>query len=121
LVVDVLRNDPFLAGLSEEEQSRRTASDFQTALARLHKCTNDKANTPASEHPSPDLDALNKEAPDMQKRVNLSALGTDSDLRAEAMEFVSRVEDATSEFCGPASSVDQALRLLRKQPEGAKP
>jgi tetratricopeptide (TPR) repeat protein len=120
LVADVLRNDPFLAGLSEEEQSRRTWRDFQIALARLRKCTRDSTNSSASEHPSPDLDALNKEAEDMQKRVNLSALATDSDLRGEAMEFVSRVEDAASETCGPATSVDQALRLLKKQQEGPR-
>jgi tetratricopeptide (TPR) repeat protein len=118
LVANVLRNDPFLAGLSEEEQSRRTWSDFQIASARLQKCTRDAANSSASQHTSPDLDALNKDAQDMQKRVNISALGTDPDLRAQAMEFVSRIEDSTSETCGPATSVDQALKLLKKQQEG---
>ena len=119
LVANVLRNDPFLPGLSEDEQSRRTWSDFQIALARLKKCTRDAANSSASEHASPNLDPLNKDAQDMQKRVNLSALGKDSGLRGATMELVSRIEDAASEICGPATGVDQALKLLKKQQEGA--
>jgi len=119
LVANILRNDPFLAGLSEEEQSRRTWSDFQTALKRLQMCTRDGANGSASAHPSTDLDALNKDAQDLQKRVNPSALGMDSDLRDEAMQFVSRIEDVTSEICGPATGVDRALKLLKKQQEGS--
>ncbi len=39
LVRDVLGNDPYLAGLSDEEQSRRTRGDFDQGIRRLHECT----------------------------------------------------------------------------------
>jgi Tfp pilus assembly protein PilF len=130
LTANVLRNDPFLPGLSEDEQSRRTWSDFQTALNRLQKCTHAGASTASgsssdagssgAQHESADLDALNREAQDMQKRVTFSALSTDSDLRTETMDFVSRIEDITAQSCGPAEGVDQALKLLKKQQEGSR-
>ena len=39
LVQDVLGNDPYLAGLSDEEQARRSLRDFEQGLERLRKCT----------------------------------------------------------------------------------
>lgn len=117
LVRDVLRNDPFLTGLSEDEQTRRTWRDFQQGMDRLSKCTRAGASSSTSIH-SFDLDALTQQAQELQKRVNLSSLGTDSELRNGAMQFVSRIEDVTSQICGPPTAIDQALKLLIKQHEG---
>lgn len=121
LVRNVLRNDPFLPGLSEEEQSRRSWSDFQLGLGRLKKCVNADASSSSSSNASSDLNAISKDAQQIQKRINLSALGKDSELRNEAMQLVSRIEDITSQTCGPATGIDQALKLLKKQQEGIKP
>ena len=44
-----------------------------------------------------DLQLLNKEAQDLQKRVNLGSLGKNPELRNEAMQLVFRIEDATSQ------------------------
>ena len=53
LVADILRNDPFLAGLSEEEQSRRTWRDFQDALETAEQSVHrDGANSCASSQAS---------------------------------------------------------------------
>jgi hypothetical protein len=121
LVRDVLRNDPFLSGLSEEEQTRRSWNDFQLGLDRLKKCTSTGASSSSSNNASSTLDTLNTDAQDLQKRVNLSALGMNPDLRNEAMQLVSRIEDVTSQICGPATDIDQALKLLKKQQEGIHP
>jgi Tfp pilus assembly protein PilF len=121
LVRDVLRNDPFLRGLSEEEQARRSWRDFQQAMERLHKCIATGANSSSPSHAANDLDGLAKDAQELQKRVNLSSLQSDPELRKEAMLFVSRIEKVTSQICGPPTRIDQALRLLDKQHEGLHP
>jgi Tfp pilus assembly protein PilF len=121
LVRDILRNDPFLPGLSEEEQTRRSWRDFQQGMERLHKCIAVGASNSSSSHASEDLDGLSKDAQELQKRVNLTSLGSDPELRKEAMQFVSRIEDVTSQICGPPTGIDQALRLLKKQQEVLNP
>ena len=121
LVRDVLGNDPFLAGLSDEEQTRRTWRDFELGLERLRKCTGTSANSFSSGHSPSDLQFLNKEAQDLQKRVNLRSLGKNPEMRNEAMKLVSRIEDATAQTCGPATGMDQALTLIGKRHEGNNP
>jgi Tfp pilus assembly protein PilF len=121
LVRDVLRNDPFLPGLSEEEQARRSWRDFQQGMERLHKCMATGANSSSPSHAANGLDGLAKDAQELQKRVNLSSLQSDPELRKEAMVFVSRIEKVTSQICGPPTGIDQALRLLENQHEGLHP
>ena len=62
-----------------------------------------------------------KEAQDLQKRVNLFSLAKNPELRNEAMQLVSRIEDAASQICGPATGLDQALILIEKRHEGNNP
>jgi tetratricopeptide (TPR) repeat protein len=121
LARNVLGNDPFLAGLSEEEQSRRTWRDFQQGLERLRKCTGNSTPNSSSVQPPEDLQTLEKDAQDLQMRVNLSALGGNPELRNEAMQFVFRVEDQASRTCGPATGPDQAMKLIEKQHEANNP
>ncbi len=121
LVQDVLGNDPYLAGLSGEEQARRSLRDFDLGLDRLRKCTADSAKRPPSAQSSPDLQLLNSEAPEVRKRLNLSSLTKNPDTRNEAMQFVSRIEDTTSRICGPATGVDEALTMIEKRQEGNNP
>ncbi len=121
LVRDVLGNDPFLAGLSDEEQTRRTWRDFEQGLERLRKCTGAGANSSSSRQSPSDLQLLNKEAQDLQKRVNFRSLGGNPEMRNEAMQLASRIEDATSQICGPSTGLDQALTLIEKRHEGNNP
>jgi tetratricopeptide (TPR) repeat protein len=121
LVRDVLGNDPFLAGLSEEEQARRSWGDFEQGLERLRKCSGTNTNNSSSEQSALDWQVLNADAQDLQKRVNLASLGKNPEMRNEAMQLVSRIEGATSQICGPATGMDQALTLIEKRREGNNP
>jgi tetratricopeptide (TPR) repeat protein len=119
LVRDVLGNDPYLAGLSDEEQTRRTWGDFEHGLERLHKCTETgSAGSPTTQPPS-DLQSLNKEAQGLQIHVKFRSLGGNPELRNEAMQFVSRIENA--HICGPSTSLDQALTIIENRHESNNP
>ena len=121
LVRDVLGNDPYLAGLSDEEQARRILRDFDLGLERLHNCSGNSGNgsSAPSSVPSPsELQLLNKDAQDLQKRINLPSLSGNPEFRNDAMQFVYRIEDTASRICGPATGLDQALTLIEKRHEG---
>ncbi len=122
LIRDALGNDPFLAGLSEGEQARRTWRDFEQGLDRLRMCgmpggAGSTASLSSQKQP-PDMQLLDKDAQDLKKRVTLTALSRSPDLRSEAMQLVFRIEAATSESCGPASGMDEALKLIEKRHQG---
>jgi tetratricopeptide (TPR) repeat protein len=118
LVRSVLGNDPFLAGLSDEEQTRRAWLDFERGLERLRECAATPAGAESAAQPQSDLQLLVKEAKDSQKRINLSALGKNPEMRNDAMQLVFRIEDATARICGPGTDVDRALTLIEKRHEG---
>jgi len=42
-------------------------------------------------------------------------------LRNEAMQFVYRIEEAATRFCGPGAGLDRALTLIEKRREGSNP
>jgi hypothetical protein len=42
-------------------------------------------------------------------------------MRDEAMQLVLRIEGATSQICGPATGMDEALTLIEKRHEGNNP
>jgi Tfp pilus assembly protein PilF len=120
LVRDILGNDPYLAGLSNEEQARRTWNNLQYELERLRNCsgganTSSLRQTPAAPQP------LAKEAQDFLRRVRVTSLENNPDLRNDAMRLVYRIEDAISQTCGPGNSLDQALNLIEKRQEATNP
>jgi tetratricopeptide (TPR) repeat protein len=126
LVRGVLSNDPFMPGLSGEEQASRTLRDFQQGLARLHHCTGaetsgSSSGSSSTGSPGADLESLSKEAQELQKRISLSSLGKDPELRNEVMRMVARMEETTYSACGPATSMDQALKMIVKRHEGNNP
>jgi tetratricopeptide (TPR) repeat protein len=121
LVRNVLGNDPFLAGLSDEEQTRRSWRDFKQGLARLRQCTETPAAGSSSAASTSDLQLLTKQVQDLQKRVNLRSLRKHPETRNEAMQLVFRIEDAASQNCGPGTGMDQALVLIEKRHEGSTP
>jgi len=125
LVRNILANDPFLAGLSGEEQARRTLRDFEMGVERLRKCppapvANLPVSQPSDQSPSM-VQSLDKQAQDLRMRVSLNSLSKDPDLRNETMQIVFRIEDATSQTCGPTTSLDQAMKLIEKRREGNNP
>ncbi len=121
LVRDVLGNDPYLAGLSDEEQARRTLRDFDLGLERLRNCSGNSGSSSGGQSsalsPS-ELQILNKDAQDLQKRINLPSLSGNPEFRNDAMQFIYRIEDTASRICGPATGLDQALTLIEKRHEG---
>ena len=118
LVRDVLGNDPYLAGLSDEEQARRTLHDFDLALERLRSCGGSGPASPASNRPAPYLQLLHKDAQELQQRLNLRSLRANPELQNEAMQFVYRIEDTASRICGSATGLDRALTLIENRHEG---
>jgi tetratricopeptide (TPR) repeat protein len=120
LVRDVLGSDPFLAGLSDGEQTQRTWRDFDQALARFQGCAGANAPASSSSQAAPGWQSLSKEVLEQRKRVNLRSLRADPELRNEAMQFVFRIESATAQGCGPPTGKDQALLLIAMRREGAE-
>ena len=121
LVREILGNDPFLAGLSDDEQARRSLRDFDLGLQRLRSCAASGNAGLSPGQSQSEFQLLNKDAQDMQKRVTLRSLSRDPDLRNEALELVSRIEDAAARACGPGTGLDQALKLIAKRHEGNNP
>lgn len=121
LVRDVLGNDPYLAGLSDEEQARRTRRDLDQGLTRLRDCTGASGTAATPGQPSQSIQPLTDEAQDLDKRVKLFSLSRNPELRNEAMQLISRIEDAASQNCGPGTGLDQALALIEKRQEGNNP
>jgi len=116
-VRNVLRGDPYLSGLSDEEQIRRTWRAFQQGLERLKSCVA-ISGAQSSSDPTGALQDLVKNAKDLKDRVNLHSLTSQPDLRTDAMRFVFRVEEVTSHSCQTPPGFDQALLLIEKKYEG---
>jgi tetratricopeptide (TPR) repeat protein len=116
-VRDVLHEDPYLPGLGDEEQIRRSWRAFQQGLARLRTCmeSNGVQQIPV---PSPELQELAKIAKDLKARVNLRSLGEERGMRNDAMRLAFRIEEATSRNCGTPTGPDQALLLIAKEHQG---
>jgi tetratricopeptide (TPR) repeat protein len=121
LVRDILGNDPYLAGLSNEERARRTSNNLQHELERLRNCARRGTDKAASRELPPALQPLAKEAQDSQKRLRLASLENNPDLRDDTMQLVYRIQDAVSQTCGPGNSLDEALKLIEKRQEATSP
>lgn len=120
-VRDVQAGDPFLPGLSDKEQGERSWRAFQQGLKRLQNCTGPSAAGLSAAQPPSDLQALNKVAQDLKRRVNLRSLREDSELRNESMQLVFRIEENIPQTCGSPESADQALILIGKRHAGSNP
>lgn len=116
-VRDVLRDDPYLSGLSDDEQARRSWRAFKQGLARLQSCTESHGVVQPPE-PLPEMQNLVKFAKDMKVRVNLRSLGKDAGLRNDAMRLVFQIEEISSRSCGLPTGPDKALLLIGKEHQG---
>ena len=114
----VLELDPFGHRLSNAERAHRAALDFQTATARLTRCT---AGTSLEAAGSGQLQTLVSQVRELQPRVQERYLSRDPDLLAQVMEIVFAVELTTSRYCSPPQGRDVALLLLAEEPEGNRP
>jgi len=121
LVRAVLSNDPFMPGLSGEEEASRTLRDFKQGLERLRQCAAAGASGSASDQSASEIMTLSKETQELQKRVNLSSLGKDPEMRKDAMGAVFRIEETTSRICGPSAGIDRALQMIEQRHEGNNP
>jgi tetratricopeptide (TPR) repeat protein len=118
LVRDVLADDPFYLGLSEEEVARRIARDLDQSLMRLRTCM---ASGTSSSLSLPALQGLAKDAQDFQKRVSRRSLERNFQEQNDAMQLTFKIVDATSKDCGPGTGSDQALQLIERQRQGRTP
>lgn len=109
---EVLEGDPFEEGLSSEEQTGRTWRAFQQGLARLRQCS-ELGNPPA-----PNVSALARQAQEFAKRVDLNSLNRRPELRTQAMQLVSQIEDLAADSCGKPDQFDRALQLIEKLHQG---
>jgi tetratricopeptide (TPR) repeat protein len=114
----VLRADPYLSGLSDEEQVRRTTRAFGQGMARLHSCTASFI-AQSKDGTAPQLQTLAKNADELKNRINIQTLSTERGTRDEAMRLVFQIEEETSRVCGAPSGVDQALLLIGNKHAGA--
>lgn len=113
----VLGDDPYLPGLSDEEQARRSWRAFEQGLARLRNCM-ERSGVQQTSAPFSELQILATNAKDLKRRVNLRSLGREPEMRNEAMSLVFRIEDETSRICGMPTGHDQALLLIGKNHQG---
>ena len=113
----VLRGDPYLSGLSDEEQAHRSWRGFEQGLERLRSCVAIRRARSSSDS-SGEFENLTKSAKGLKDRVNLRALSSQPELRTETMSFVFRIEKVTSQSCRTPPGFDQALLLIGKKYEG---
>lgn len=114
----VLRADPYLSGLSDDEQVRRTQHAFEQAMTRLQSCTASFSAQPNGAA-APQLQTLSKNVDELKGRVNLQTLSRERGTRDEAMHLVFQIEKVTAGVCGKPSGVDQALLLIGNRREGS--
>jgi tetratricopeptide (TPR) repeat protein len=115
-VREVLRSDPSLPGLSDEEQAHRSWNAFGQGLERLRSCVAVSGAQSNSE-----LDNLTKNAKELKERLNVRSLVAQPQLRNDTMRFVFRIENVTSHFCRIPPGLDQALLLIGKKYQGESP
>jgi tetratricopeptide (TPR) repeat protein len=116
----IVRGDPYLPGLSDEEKTRRSWSAFERGLERLQSCVA-VGGAQSSSDSSRELENLTQSAKQLKDRVNLRSLIGQPDLRIETMSFVFRIEKVTSDSCRTPAGFDKALLLIGKKYEGTDP
>ncbi len=116
----VLDLDPFIRWLGEPERERRARQALDLAITRLEACATQRGIDlhAASGDPIPTLYA---EADTIQSNMRQSTLRRDSEWVPNTMDLVFEMEKAASQSCGEPQGLDQALLLLAREQEGARP
>jgi tetratricopeptide (TPR) repeat protein len=118
---EVLRDDPFLPGLSDEERAQRSWRALQQGLGHLQTCMGTNVAGQPGTQASSAWQVLNKDAQDLKGRVNLQSLRGSSELRDDAMQLVFRIEETSAPACGTPTTADQALMLIAQKHSGSNP
>jgi tetratricopeptide (TPR) repeat protein len=116
----VLSLDPFQHRLGEQARARRAQRGFAQAVTRLETCAAQRGIDLKAPGGNP-LQTLYAEAAEVQSRTHESALRHDAELLSNVMDLVFKIEKTTSQVCGEPRGPDQALLLIARQQEGARP
>jgi tetratricopeptide (TPR) repeat protein len=116
----VLDLDPFSRRLSNQERARRARQAFEQAMARLEACAAQQEIDLKAARGDP-LQTLYAQATPFRPRVRQRSLGEDSGLLSKTMDLVFEIEKAASRVCGEPQGLDQALLLIAREQEGARP
>jgi tetratricopeptide (TPR) repeat protein len=123
----VLASDPLERHLPREQRVQRTLTAFNQAGVRLQQCgvpvslstspAAKKISDPAdinsgsanTNKAAQDLTPLATEWNNLRPNMNARSLSLNSDLLENAVDLVSRIEQATDKSCGPPTGLDWAL------------
>jgi len=105
----VLSRDPIAARIGVRERHRRLDDDVSYAQQRIGECVAKRGSEPAAGE-----QALQTELRAFQTQLLRSAT-LDQDTVESGIDLIARAEDAAITSCGPASIVDEALRLIARQ------
>jgi tetratricopeptide (TPR) repeat protein len=125
----VLASDPLERHLPREQRVQRTLTAFNQAGVRLHQCgapvslspsltakkisnssdVNSVGGTANAKKAAQDLAPLATEWNNLHPSVSARSLSLNPDLLENAVDLVSRIEQATDKSCGPPTGLDWAL------------
>jgi tetratricopeptide (TPR) repeat protein len=128
----VLASDPLERHLPREQRVRRTLIAFNQVGVRLQQCgvpvslspslaakkisnspdVNSMAGTANAKKAAQDLTLLANDWNNLRPSLNVRSLSLNSDLFENAVDLVSRIEQATDKSCGPPTGLDWALLQL---------
>jgi tetratricopeptide (TPR) repeat protein len=126
----VLDSNPFERKLSLRERQARLRAAFDVSSKRLlcmqarssHEGAQITTASPSNQNlpqGSAAVQDLLVRRDELQRKLRNRAFLSDSDSADEVMDFVSDVEKATQNDCGPPSTHDQALLLIAQYRSGA--
>jgi predicted negative regulator of RcsB-dependent stress response len=128
----VLASDPLERHLPREQRAQRTLTAFNQSGVRLQQCgaavwlspspaakrisnaadVNASAGSTNANKAAQDLAPLATEWNNLRPSMNARSLSLNSDLLENAVDLVSRIEQATDKSCGPPAGLDWALLQL---------
>ena len=114
-VREELRSDPFLVGLSDEEQARRSMRALHQGLERLNKCRMTLSDSTTAQQPRQELEMLSKTAKSLAGQIDLQTLTKQPESRNTVMLLVFRIENGASSSCGDPIGIYKALFLIGKR------
>jgi len=116
-ITTVVQLDPFVAGLTYSERSRRVLEAFEQAGERIKTCP--PASEPSAGAAPDQLQELQGRWTELKPELTLAALQRDPQLHDEAMELVFGIEQQAGNLCAAPNDKDQALLLIAQERERA--
>jgi tetratricopeptide (TPR) repeat protein len=116
----VLELDPFLRRLPDVERAQRVRRDFAQATTRLESCAAQRAIDLHGANADPLQEAYAR-ASALRETMRKPALPRDSEWAANTMDVVFAMEKSAAQTCGEPQGLDQAILLIAREQEGARP